>query len=66
MLRLAKNSKFHILEIGAWNVYSRVLWYTEFDGVIFIKIPLNLGGCFPPILKIKQNFLRLLTFDGYN
>ena len=35
---LAKNTKFHIFTDRSWKPLCRVLWYAEFDGVIFIKI----------------------------
>ena len=36
LLEKIRNSTY--LQIRAWNLYSRVLWYAEFDGVIFIDM----------------------------
>ena len=59
---LAKNTNFHILVDWSLNCCYRVLWYAEYDGVIFVKILWRLG-VFPPIFQNKANFLRLVTFD---
>jgi len=48
-----QNSTF--LKIGAWNIYSRILWHAESHGVIFIKITWLLGGVFP-LSKIRKIF----------
>ena len=42
------------LLIGAWNFYSTVLWYVEFDGVIFVKVVRLLGGVFSLFSKMRQ------------
>jgi hypothetical protein len=57
-----QNSTF--LKIGAWNFYSRVLWYAESDDVIFIKVLSLLGVVSLFFFENKANFLRRLTFDG--
>jgi hypothetical protein len=56
-----QNSTF--LQIGAWNLYSRVLWYAEIDGVIFIRVLWPLGGV-SPFFENQANFLRPVTIDG--
>jgi hypothetical protein len=44
--------------MGAWNFYSEVLEYAEFDGVIFIEISWSLqrGGGNPTNLKVRETF----------
>ena len=51
--------------MGAWNLYSSVLWYAEFDGLIFIKI-LLLSGVVSPFFDSKANFVSFVTIDGYD
>jgi hypothetical protein len=43
-----QNSTF--LHIGAWNLYSRVLWYAESYGVTFWS--LDILGVSPPFQKL--------------
>ena len=49
-----KNANFHILCVGAWNIYTRVLWYSESDGMSLIKISWLLGGVSPLFSKIRK------------
>ena len=45
------------LQIGAWNLYSRVFWYAESDGMIFIKILWLFWGD-STFFRKSGNFLR--------
>ena len=64
IFRLAKKiQNFIFLQIGAWNLQNKVLWYAESDGVIFIKI-LWLLRVYSPFLENKANILGLVAFDG--
>ena len=44
---LAKNTKFHIYVYKSLKFYNKVLWYAEYDGVIFVNILWLSGGVSP-------------------
>jgi hypothetical protein len=49
---LAKIAIFHIFADRSFKGFcSRILWYAKFDGAIFFKIPLILGGASPLFQK---------------
>jgi hypothetical protein len=71
-----KFKRFHILQMGNWNFYKRVLGYPESDCVIFIKNPWLLGGASPFFRKwgkfsqarsfwrVTLNLMNLIYFLG--
>ena len=52
------------LQIWAWILYSRALWYSGSDGAILIKITCVFWGCFVVFFWNHTNFLMLVAFDG--
>ena len=57
--------KFHILKIGAWNLYGWTLWYDVSNKWIFNKIAWFFGGV-PPFLNIRQIFSGFWLWVGSN
>ena len=61
LLEKIKTSTF--LQMGAWNLYFKVLCYNEFDDVI-VNNSLAFLGCFQPFLKISQILSGLWLLMG--